>query len=207
MYSIPSRVLPWMLAIGLIVSGSRLWMERPLHWGPGVLAAAEPLQTPIEGAAAVPAWIDEAVKLTPRAAFAAKVRVLSRERYRLDRLADAVPEDLAVGWGPMSDSAVINHLEISQSARFYSWRTDDPPIALEEISRHSANWHIVPGNSAVARTLKRIRPGDIITVDGELVDMDKPGRWFARTSLTREDTGAGACEIILVNRLAILWRH
>ena len=171
------------------------------------MAAEAPSQTLLDAATAIPAWGDRAVHVTPRAEFAAKVRVLSRERYRMDRLAKVIPEDLAVGWGPMSDTAVIDKLDISQGARFYTWRSEDPPIPFEEISLHSANWHIVPASDAVAATLKRVRQGDIVSLQGALVDLDKPGEWWSRTSLTRDDTGAGACEIILVKQLEILWRH
>lgn len=208
MDSILRRALPWLLALGIIVSGLQLWFERPLHWGPGVLAANEPAQTTLQNAAPQPSWLDAAAQLTPRAAISAKVRVLSHQRYRWDRMSRVVPVDLAVGWGKMSDSAVLDQIDISQSARFMTWRTGaEPPVPWSYISNHAANWHIIPADKSIARTLARIRSGDIVVVEGDLVDVDKPGDWYTRTSLTREDTGAGACEVVLVKKLEILWRH
>lgn len=208
MDSIFGRALPWLLGIGLVISGLQLWFERPLHWRPGVLAAEEPAQTAPQDAAVQHTWLDETVQLTPRAAIAAKVRVLSHQRYRWDRMSRVIPEDLAVGWGAMSDSAVLDRIDLSQSARFLSWHTDnEPPLPWSYINSHAANWHIIPADRSVARTLGRVRTGDIVVVEGELVDVDKPGAWYTRTSLTRDDTGAGACEVVLVKKLQILFRH
>ena len=43
-------------------------------------------------------------RLTPRADYDITARILSRADYRFDALADLIPEDLALGWGPMSDN-------------------------------------------------------------------------------------------------------
>ena len=51
------------------------------------------------------------------------MRILHREDYSLGSLASLVPTDFAVGWGRMSDSAVLAGIEISQANRFYFWRT------------------------------------------------------------------------------------
>ena len=138
-----------------------------------------------------------------QAKFSAEVRVLSCERYRFGSLADVSPFDIAVGWGPMSDSAVLADLKISQSGRFYFWRyQDEPPIPTEVIVSHSANWHLVPANSGIWRKLSGVRVGDVVKLDGMLVNLENPSVTMA-TSLTREDSGAGACEIIYVQSATI----
>jgi hypothetical protein len=203
-----ARWVPWAIAVALLFSAWQYLDSRPQHWDPGVLVAAEPEQWPIDagGAPAAPRRRGD-FTATPRARLRAEVRVLSRERYRLDPLAEAVPVDLAVGWGPMSDSAVIDALDISQSARFYTWRYQDaPPVPVDVIATHSANWHVVPGSREVERQLGRLRTGDVIEVEGLLVDLDRADGGHARTSLTRTDTGAGACEIVWVERLAVRYR-
>jgi hypothetical protein len=219
-----ARRAPWLIVAALLLSGWQYLDSRPQHWDPGVLVEAEPQQWPLDvdvdasadadaepAAGARPATAPPLRRgdftATPRARLRAEVRILSRERYRLDPLAEASPIDLAVGWGPMSDSAVIDALDISQSARFYTWRYDDaPPLPVDVISSHSANWHVVPGNREVERRLGRLRAGDVIELEGLLVDLDRDDGGRARTSLTRTDTGAGACEIIWVERLAVRYR-
>ncbi|MFO1454954.1 MAG: hypothetical protein U1F18_01800 [Steroidobacteraceae bacterium] len=201
-----SRLIPWLLVVALGWSGWHWLASRPQHWPPGVVAPDEPLQRELETDDARPRR-RASFTATPRARLAAAVRVLSKEGYRVDPLAAAVPFDLAVGWGPMSDSAVIARLDISQSARFYSWRhAGAPPLPDREINRHSANWHVVPGNADVKRALARVRVGDIVELEGLLVDLWRDDGGQARTSLRRDDTGAGACEIIWVERLSVRYR-
>jgi hypothetical protein len=51
--------------------------------------------------------------------------------------------------------------------------------------------------------LSRLRPGQVVTLSGELVDgMRDDGMWI-RTSLVRDDTGAGACEVLLVSDVTL----
>jgi hypothetical protein len=54
----------------------------------------------------------------PLAGFSVAARVLSRENYDHGREADFSPVDLALGWGPMREDAVLARLDISQSGRF-----------------------------------------------------------------------------------------
>jgi len=121
----------------------------------------------------------------------------------MDWVAPLVPTDFAVGWGAMSDSAVLDSIEISQANRFYFWRTRTWPVSREVIERHSANWHVIPASEAVRDTLDRLRAGSVVTLEGQLVDIE--GREAGMvTSLSREDTGAGACEILLASSARIL---
>lgn len=210
----PARFAPWLIAAALLYGGWHWLDARPRSWDPGVLAPDEPLQRDLADRGESRAAADAAAPLrradftaTPRARLQATVRVLSREDYRRDALAAAVPVDLAVGWGPMSDTAVIEALEISQGARFYTWRYErEPPVPTQVIMTHSSNWHVVPASREVERALDRVRTGDLVELEGLLVDLKRDDGGFARTSLRRDDTGAGACEIIWVERLAIRFR-
>ncbi|MBX3693889.1 MAG: hypothetical protein KF790_01820 [Steroidobacteraceae bacterium] len=190
---------PWLFALAALLLVVHWASTRPLERRPGVLAPDEPVQTAIDVAAPIDAG--HGFRLTPRAQFAATVRVLASERYYIDAMAPIAPVDLAVGWGPMSDTAVLGALSISQSARFYFWQGRELPLPPADITRHSANWHIVPASATVYRTLRQLRPGQLIHLSGELVDVEGPDGGSARTSLSRNDTGAGACEIIHVETL------
>ena len=141
--------------------------------------------------------------LEPLAKFALTARVLSRENYKFDDGAALSPTDLALGWGRMSDSDVLSNIDIHQGVRFYTWSVKQFPIPRREIETSSANMHMIPANDEVARVLKRVRVGDLVTLDGLLVEADRPGGWRWRSSLTRGDTGPGACELVYVEDLAI----
>ena len=124
----PGGIAGWRGTLALLVAlfaGYQWAQSRPIERRPGVLAPDEPAQ--IEVDAAEPLDAGHEYRLTPRARFSATVRVLARERYYIDALAPLAPVDLAVGWGPMSDSAVLAAFDISQSNRFYYWHADEMP--------------------------------------------------------------------------------
>jgi len=171
-----------------------------VEYGPGVLAPHEPLQTKIE----LPKpFVFKEELYTPLANFSIQAKVLSKENYSLDRGAAHSPTDLALGWGRMSDESIIEHIEISQSGRWYRWRAEKLPIPIKEIERSSANMHMIPANEEVASILDDIKEGHIIRLKGKLVRIDSPDGGHWQSSLSRNDTGGGSCELIFVEQLNI----
>jgi len=179
------------------------WEHRAIHPADGAIAPYEPLQADAKGA---PDVVLGRWTLTPRATYDIAARILGREDYRFDPLADLAPMDLALGWGPMSDNSVLKAFKISQGARFYSWRpvTESLPIELGEVTKYSANTHVIPANASVAAQLARLRlGGQVVHLTGLLVDGAREDGMTIRTSLTRNDSGAGACEFMLVQQVQI----
>ena len=194
------RLGPWICAALVLLGAWRWYSTREVSHGPGVLVADEPWQDDVDSTEGVER---EGFRLVPRAEFSATVRVLHREDYSMGPLAQLVPTDFAVGWGPMSDSKVLADIEVSQGNRFYYWRTGSWPIERRAIEIHSANWHVIPENEAVRVVLGKLRTGSLVQLRGRLVDIEgKEGGM--RTSLTRDDTGAGACEIILATSARLM---
>lgn len=174
-------------------------LRRPIDHAPGELVRREPLQS---------AQVDSRgfalgdYALTPRARFDVEARVLSTERYRFDAGAGLAPFDFALGWGPMSDSAVIDRLEIRQSSRFYTLYPADESTDVARLLRYSSNMHLIPANAAIADLLQRVRVGHVVRLEGLLVDANRSDGYGWRTSLSREDSGAGACELVYVERVS-----
>jgi hypothetical protein len=192
-----------LLASAIALAGAVNWAsERPVERAPGVLVEREPRQT--DPASSAPIAHGD-YQITPLADFELEARVLSREDYALDAGADLVPVDLALGWGRMSDTRVIDQLDIEQSARFYSYRWSDlPPIPPQEIVRSSANMHLIPANRSVATQLDQVRKGSLIALRGQLVTARRADGWTWTSSLTRSDSGGGACELVLVQSITLL---
>lgn len=194
------RVL-YVLILLAIVLGWRDWAQREIVHPPGVLVPEAPRQ--LTPAGAQPFQL-QGYRLSPRATFEIRARVLSRENYRWDEGADLAPIDLALGWGVMSDQAVLDRIDISQGARWYYTRYEYPsPLQDREIIHQSANIHMVPGDALVQQRLRSIRRGHIIYARGYLVDAKHPSGFSWHTSLSREDSGDGACELFYVERLYI----
>lgn len=190
------------LAIAL-ASVAYWYFHRPITYAPGVLIASEPEQINIIGSVKP---IDyHAFHLQPLAYFAIDARVLHRKIYRYDRPAALVPVDLALGWGPMSDQHVLDQLKISQSMRFYWYEYQrQPPIPKDQIISHSTNIHVIPSTTEIASRCKSLRTGSLVHLSGELVEATGPGIGTWRSSLSRTDTGNGACELMWVEKMSVL---
>ena len=168
---------------------------------PIAVSLASPIQQPTQNSQAF--QLNE-YTLLPKAEIHLAARLLSKERYRLGREADLSPMDLALGWGAMADPEITKQIRISQSGRWFHWRTAQLPIPRRDIETHASNIHIIPANKAVEKQLSNIATGDIIQLTGQLVDVESADGFFWRTSMTREDTGAGACEILYTTHLDVL---
>jgi len=186
----------WLLLFALAWVAWDRWQARPIVHPPGILAGADPVQADL--GPSPPRLTKAGYQILPLQSFSLVARVLSKERYRFDEAADIAPVDLALGWGRMSDQAVLDAFDISQSGRFYFWHVDRFPIPRREIETHSANMHMIPGNDEVGHKLLGIRAGQIVSLSGYLVEVRGPNGWRWRSSLTRDDTGAGACELVWV---------
>lgn len=161
-----------------------------------------PFQKKLESSA--PFITSSIYRIKPVAEFQARARILGVKFYRLDRESDLSPVDLALGWGPMAKDSVLDKLNITQSNRFYYWRTNEFPIPRREIETHSANMHFIPANPEVKRNLKELKEGDIIQFKGYLVRVDATDGWRWNSSMSRSDTGKNACELILVDDITRL---
>src|SRR5258708_29343266 len=92
----------------------------------------------------------------------------------------------------MSDNRILRAIDISQSNRFYYWRArQSSPLPKDSIITHSANTHVIPQNKMVARQLSRLRPGQVVTFPGELVDGVRDDGMLIKASLLPDDTASG----------------
>jgi hypothetical protein len=196
----PWSVILLIVATSFVLFGLYQWStNRPVSYGPGMVAPHAPEQETIENGAP---FSHRGYSVTPLATFSVEGRVLGTKRYA-DRGSDLAPIDLALGWGPMSDEAVLKDIRISQSSRFYIWRTETFPIPRKAIEENSANMHLIPATHDIAKRLRRARKGHIVGIRGYLVNVDSGDNWHWRSSLTRKDTGNGACELIWVEAFEI----
>ena len=63
------------------------------------------------------------------------------------------------------------------------------------------SWYPLPAAcrpAGVARALGKIRKGQIVKLSGYLVEIKAKDGWSWRSSMTRDDTGQGSCEVIFV---------
>ncbi len=200
MISVPYR-LPLLLAALLILAAcsGQGEIEQP----PGILAPVEPQQTSASDGA--PFQVVD-FTLEPKADFSLTARVLSQTTYSFDRESGLSPVDLLLGWGRMSDSAVVGQLRFSQSGRWGYWRWSGaaPPIPSREIEVSAANMHTIPAEPWIEHQLRRLRPGQLVRLDGQLVNASAADGFRWNSSLSRTDTAGGSCELFYVRYLSVI---
>lgn len=186
------------IAIGCLgVAG--LLSGRPIERPVGVLVPDEPVQTDSTAAA----FQFGEFELLPRAEYDITARVLSVESYNWDGGSQLSPIDFAVGWGAMSDSAVLEHFRITQGGRFFTLYPDEQAIDVGSALLGSANMHLIPASNSVLHQLQRVRAGNIVHLQGKLVNASRPDGYTWNSSLTRADSGGGACELFYVESVSV----
>jgi hypothetical protein len=185
----------------IVILGYFFWPEKVIKYPAGVTAPDQPVQTNMIEAKE---WQKDDYKIKALAEYKIKARVLSRNNFSLGRESDLSPVDFALGWGPMSDQLVIDRIRVTQSNRWYHWETDSFPIPLKQISLNSANVHIIPANDSVNEELDKVYKGSLIEMKGYLVEVNTSDGWHWKSSLRRDDTGGGSCELFWVDELTVL---
>lgn len=191
----------WCAVIVVLGGAYQAWHAREVNYGPGVVAPNSPEQTSPSHNTVVHL---SGYTLEPLADFTVEARVLSREDYHMGREAELSPTDLAMGWGNMSDERVLSRIHISQSGRFYFWSTSEFPVPRREIETSSANMHIIPSDRYVEKQLSQVRKGQVVRIQGYLVEAKANDGWHWKSSLSRDDTGNGACELIYATSIRVV---
>ncbi|MEE4277932.1 MAG: hypothetical protein V2I82_05630 [Halieaceae bacterium] len=178
-----------------LVSCSR---EAQVSLGPGIRAPLAPLQEALDGVALE----RDGFQLSPRARFETTAKLLSKRRYRWDDLAAVAPWDFAIAWGPLSDEGLLAGTKVLQGNRLMFWHLYGLRLPRSLVERSSANVHLIAGTASVGERLAAVPVGAIVTLRGRLVDLRLPDQRVVPTSLSRYDSGVGACEILLVEQVS-----
>lgn len=191
-------ISPVIIIIGLYF----IFRSPEIKHPPGILAPSPPIQKKLLKNSN---WEKDGFNFTAVLDFELEAKVLSIRHYGSDYLSDFCPTDIAVGWGNMSDQSIVDRFDIKQQHRWYVWRTERFPIPQKEIEMSSSNIHIIPADDSVENIIDDIIRGNIISLKGKLVNVNKVGEKFKwKSSTKRDDTGGGACEILWVEKVTIL---
>lgn len=183
----------------LALAGCTDWREKVQ---PGV-ANPEPEQVMLEEAAPFPLPSRPSVTVTPRARYRNEAWAVAIDDDPGDDWAEEVALDVALAWGPVASPGILSHMTFHLKRRYVSVRWDGGmPLNQRVVMQHLSNHHLVAGSPAVQESLDQIRPGDFVKLEGKLVDLQGPAGQF-RTSLSRDDVGNGACEVVWVERIEV----
>ena len=164
------------LTIGLLILG--VWFfetMRPVGQPPGVLAPDPPTVTPVGEKPAI--FERDGHVLTALAGFQAQARVLSVQRYTLDRQSRIAPLDIALGWGALSDTTTFKGVDVAQTERRVVFQSWNPKLPDELVAAHVLNLHVIGADAGVDEALRKLRPGNIATIEGWLIEAVAGDGW------------------------------
>lgn len=126
--------------------------------------------------------------------------VVHHESYHYDRLSSISSLDLGIAFGDfVRNPGLVNRFRFSQFDRFIYIKPKGS-MPADDWTRYTwqvSNNHLIFSNSELAETVHAVSIGDRVRLKGYLIRASTAD-FAATSSLTRHDTGAGACEIIFV---------
>lgn len=149
--------------------------------------------------------------LSSDASFTMNAKVEGSKAYD-DPISDLVPYDLLLTWGDMANGEIDSKLVWEQGDRRGQVSgslggASGVELSADYVIRHVSNNHLIPSTKRIEKAMGNIKPGDLVRIDGRLVDVRmslNDGRVLTvNTSKTRSDQGEGACEIIYVEHLRV----
>lgn len=148
------------------------------------------------------------------ASYSISAKVEGIKAYE-DASSPAVPYDLLLAWGKMADVSVDGRLTWKQQDRQgvvsgSLGGANGADVSHSYVVSHVSNNHLIPANERIRTALETIKTGDLVKIDGHLVDVKiKTGNRIVSlgTSKSRTDQGDGACEVIFVEQIRINNRY
>lgn len=120
-------------------------------------------------------------------------------------------KDLCVVWGENISSGIYQKMKFKNGefTCYADWGNADKEEIRKFRNNNLSNNHLVASKEEVREIIREIRVGDQIHLKGILSRYGKigiPEKYYRGSSLTRDDTGSGACETVFVEEMEILKR-
>lgn len=146
-----------------------LWEQRPVKYGPGIVAESEPriekitFSRPIETKNYI---------ITPRYEIEGTVRVIAQKNYWFDEMRHISPTDLIIAWDRMSNDELLSKMLININERSYSVQMAKPPFMRSNIHDYLIMAHSIPSSELIHEKLVSLRRGQLISFSGYIVDVE-----------------------------------
>ncbi|WP_407639256.1 hypothetical protein [Acinetobacter larvae] len=138
--------------------------------------------------------------------FDGEFRILGSKEYHHDEQAKFSPIDYAVTRGLFTEPEIARQISINQYDRFLNWKMAHPPIDPRLATQLVSNMHIIPANPKIAQEIKKVKRGDLVRIQGEMVQVnDRDLVWTS--ALDWNGVGDGACKLIRVDSIQWLERE
>jgi len=146
------------------------------------------------------------IYLFAQASYKLRGVLVSKRNYQRGPINRLAPWDYAMVWGKVPQH--LKDIKFKQVVRFCLFRYKPGlQLDLKYIGEHFSNHHLIPANANIRRALRQGKKGMKVELEGFLVNVEayQNNQLFTnwKSSLSRSDTGNGACEIIYVKRLRL----
>jgi hypothetical protein len=130
-----------------------------------------------------------------------------RQKLMADIDKDIKAVDLCIVWGDNLKDNVYQKLKY-RSGDFSCFYSADSMALWQQFNAEDlSNSHIITDNPVLLKKLRSIKVGDQVVVSGYLAEYGFDEKQIIRgTSITRTDTGNGACETIFIQSLKVIPR-
>ena len=204
------RLIPVAIAALVLYLGyAQIYMRpRAVARGEAIDVSREPRQTALPSPELVPVEFDGKSHLIEKHySYEISGEVLSVETYNLAFKSEFFDVDLGLIWGPRV-ADLKQMYTFNQGGRWLFWSSRDPVSDDERryITAHISNNHLIPaeGRRNLFKAVRWPGRGDKVRIAGYLVTIKNASGGVAMASSTsREDVGAGACEVIWVEEIQI----
>lgn len=215
MTSLLDSVFKWLFLFSLLLLGVTFVLKDRLP-EPGELDLARlgpPLQMPTDRPVFTISVRDQAYQITPRFEYELFGVVASfsdadalKNIWHHESWKDFINiRDLCVIWGENISSGIYQDLRIHNDS-WSCWVAWSKPYVGSQFDRTAfSNNHLLTDDPEIASTLMALERGDLVRLKGVLADYVNLGNGLRReTSVTREDTGNGACETIYLEEIELI---
>lgn len=135
-------------------------------------------------------------------------RVVAKVSYMANNVENMLaPNDVALVWGKLATNEYMNKFTFdAHGDRFVYWKTTDMEwyrnhTSDKEVTRMHSNNHLVTNDKELLAEINSIKKGDYVKIKGYLVNMywlENNSNHTWKSSVSRDDIGDGACEVIYV---------
>lgn len=112
--------------------------------------------------------------------------------------------DVCVVWSENTNGSDLNNIKFWNGKFTCNFETSNAGTWTRFRKNQISNNHLLTDDRHIRKAIKQVRIGDQIRIRGWLVNYSNDTGFSRGTSITRDDTGNGACETIYLQQFDIL---
>ena len=132
--------------------------------------------------------------------YAVRARILSKKGYDNPY----APVDVVLAWGPLLPTETTQEATVLQDDRWGWVMANNNDVPRDILQRNTANTHLITLDRAQREAVSRLRAGQTAYFEGHLANVKFADGKQMNSSVSREDVGNHACEVLVVKKITII---